>query len=259
VTDPVPAADQLRPRADSSVVDTYLARLNQLLDSDKNPREIALALTQRIGSKHFLSILGTMVEMDRLYGEMRSALDEFTGRNSFLFRILTIEHLATVMKLYVISWHTMLELLARLIGVTFDLGIADRDITLRLILNNDHVKSSRISGILQEYEKALLIKDLRKRRNDVVHRGKIPDPDVEAMLQQRNTIDSHRYSLLKLTPISDEEHKKRRSDLQERLGALAETKREMWGNVHEQTLAMTSEIARELAVKTVELYRRGAI
>src|SRR5574341_1389975 len=53
-------------------------------------------------------------------------------------RMLTIEHLGTAMKLYVISWHTMLDLLARLVNVVFNLGIADRDVTVRLVLNNDH-------------------------------------------------------------------------------------------------------------------------
>jgi hypothetical protein len=179
-----------------------------------------------MGSKHFLSVLGTITEMDRLYREMHSVLSEFTGRRSLLFTVLTVEHLAMVMKLYVISWHTMLDLVARLVSVAFDLGIADRDVSMRLILNNDHVRSSRIPEILQAYEKALPMKDLRKRRNDAVHRGKIPDPDVEAMLKERNTIDSHRYSLLESKPISDEEHKNLLSDLQERLGALARAKRE---------------------------------
>ena len=255
----VPAADETPSQAENSVVDAYLARLNQLLESDKTSSEVAIALARRIGSKHFLSILGTITEMDRLSREMRSVLDEFTGRRSFIFRVLTIEHLAIVMKLYVISWHTMIDLVARLVSLTFNLGVADRDVTLRLILNNDHVKSSRIPGIMQAYEKTLVIKDLRKRRNDAVHRGKIPDPDVEAMLKERNTIDSRRYSLLESKPISGEEHKKRLSDLQERLGALAETKREIWETVHSQTIAMTSEVVRELAIKTVELYRKGAI
>jgi F0F1-type ATP synthase assembly protein I len=62
-----------------------------------------------------------------------------------------------------------------------------------------------------------------------------------------------------LTPISDDEHKTRRSELQERLGALAKTKREMWEKVHEQTIAMTCEIARELVVKILEPYRRSAL
>lgn len=251
--------DQLAAPAAESVLGAYFDQLSQLQESEKSPREVALALAQRIGSRHFLSVLEIMTEMDRLYREMRSALNEFTGRNSFLVTILTIEHLAAVMKLYVISWHTMLDLVARSVNVAFDLGIADRDVRLPQVLNNAHVKSSRIPDILQRYENTLCIKDLRKRRNDTVHRGWLPDPDVDAMLKERNTIDSRRYSLLEATPISDDEHRTRLSALQERLAVLAKSKREMWEKLHAQTIAMTSEVARELAIKTVELYRKGAI
>lgn len=153
MADATPRADELATRPDESVVCVYLAQLTKLLESHKDPKQIATALAQRMGSKHFLSVLGTMTEMDRLDREMRSVLDEFTGRSYFLARILTIEHLATVMKLYVISWHTMLDLLARLVSAAFNLGIGDRDVSLRLVLNNDHVRSSRIPEILQEYEK----------------------------------------------------------------------------------------------------------
>jgi hypothetical protein len=127
VTDSVPAGDESPSHAGTPVLGVYLAQLNLLLDSDKRPKEAAVALAQRMGSKHFLSILGTITEMDRLYRQMQSALDEFTGRRSFLFTVLTIEHLAMMMKLYVISWHTILDLVARLVSVTFDLGIADRE------------------------------------------------------------------------------------------------------------------------------------
>jgi hypothetical protein len=259
VADSLQREDENPPKTEDSVAGAYMNQLLQLLERDSNPREVAVAFAQRIGNKHFLSALAIIAEMDRLYREMRSVLDEFTGRRSFVFKVLTIEHLAMVMKLYVISWHTMLDLLARLVNVIFNLGIAERDVSLRLILNNDHVKLSPIPGIVQKYEQTLVINDLRKRRNDAVHRGKIPDPDLESLLGERNTIDSRRYSLLQPTPISDEEHKKQRSELQTRLGILSETKQELWERVHAQTIVMTFEVARELAAKTVELYRKGAI
>lgn len=186
-------------------------------------------------------------------------LDEFTGRNDFLFRILTIEHLARVMKLYVISWHTMLDLLARLVSSAFDLGIADRDISERLVLSNDHVRSSRIPEIVREFRNGLPITDLTTRRNNAVHRGRIPDRDVEEMLKERNTIDSRRYSFLESSPISDEEYRKRLAELQTRLHALAKDKLEVWEKIHTQTVSMTSEVVRELAIRTIEFYKRTAI
>jgi hypothetical protein len=94
-------------------------------------------------------------------------------------KILTIEHLAIAMKLYVISWSTLRDLLASLVNAVFNLGIADRDVKEHLVLHNRHVQSSRIPQILQAYDNTLVIKDLKKKRNDVVHRGKIPDDDIE--------------------------------------------------------------------------------
>lgn len=197
--------------------------------------------------------------MDRLDSEMRSVLNEFTGRSYFLWTMLTVEHLATAMKLYVISWHTMFDLLVHVINAAFNLGIADRDVTVRLVLNNEHIKASRIPEILQQYEKTVLIKDLRKRRNDAVHRGRIPDGDVDQILKERNRLDSRRYSLLNVNPISEEEHKKGVSLLQGRLGNLAKEKQEMWKKVHEQTIAVISAVAAELAVKTIDFYKRGIV
>lgn len=259
MADSAPQADERASSVEASVVDAYFAHLAQLLDTDNILKENVVAITKGMGSKHFLSVLGTMTEMDRLYAEMRAVLGEFTGRSHFLVRVLTIEHLATVMKLYVISWHTMLDLLARLVNSAFNLGIADRDVSVRLVFNNDHVRSSRIPDILREFERALPIKDLRKLRNDAVHRGRIPDGDVEEMLKERNTIDSRRYSFLESSPISDEEHKRRLAELHDRLRALAKDKQDIWKKIHAQTIALTSEVARELAVKTIELYKRAAI
>jgi hypothetical protein len=146
-----------------------------------------------------------------------------------------------------------------LVNAVFNLGIADRDVKVHLVLNNSHVKSSRIPQILQEYEKTLLIKDLKRKRNDLVHRGRIPDDDIEQILGERNTIDSRRYSFLEKKPISEEEYKRQISLLQEKLSALAKEKQEIWGKHHQQTIAMISEIARELVLKTIDLYKKQAI
>jgi hypothetical protein len=54
-----------------------------------------------------------------------------------------------------------------------------------------------------------------------VYRGKIPDEEVEQILVERNRIDSRCYSFLQENPISEEEHKKELSLLQERLAGLA--------------------------------------
>ena len=133
-----------------------------------------------------------MSEIDRLCREMESVLNEFTGRDvhaTFMtLKWPTIEHLAVAMKLYVISWSTLRDLLASLINVVFNLGIADRDVKEHLVLHNRHVQSSRVPQIVQAYDNSLAIKDLKRKRNDVVHRGNIPDEDVEQILMERNAL-----------------------------------------------------------------------
>jgi Cthe_2314-like HEPN len=256
-SDTPPIAGSKKP--DESVVGAYFGRLAELLDRATNPRDIARAFARQMGSRRFMSALETMAEMDRLYQEMCVALDEFTGRGYFLVTLLTVEHLAAVMKLYVISWHTMLDLVARLVNAVLDLGVADRDISLRLVLNNDHVRATQIPKLMAAYEAAVSISQLRKQRNDVVHRGKIPDADLDRLLKDRNSLDSRRHSPLTLSPISEEEYQKRRSELQSQLGTLAKEKHELWREVHQQTVAMTSAVAGELAVRMVERYGRDAI
>jgi hypothetical protein len=104
-----------------------------------------------------------------------------------------------------------------------------------------------------------LIKDLKRKRNDVVHRGRIPDDDIEEILKERNTIDSRRYSLLEKNLISEEGHKRQRSLLQQNLRALAKEKQDLWRRHHQQTIAMISEISGELMLKTIDLYKKQAI
>ena len=257
-TPDVPPADVSR-LPDKTVVGAFFGTLNELLHSSENPKSFAAAFFRQTRSKHFLLAIETMAEMDRLYCEMRSILDEFTGRDHFFMKSLTSDHLAAAMKLYIISLHTMLDLVARLINSVFNLGIADSDVTPRLVLNNEHVKSTRIPEIIAAYEKGLPVKDLRKRRNDTVHRGRIPDPDVEGLLKERNTLDSRRHSLFETNRISEVEYQKGISALQVRLSAVSKEKQELWEQLHGKTIAMTSAVAREVALKTVERYKGGAV
>jgi Cthe_2314-like HEPN len=245
--------------ARADMMGDYLGQFNKMFDEEKEPKQFAILFANRIGSRYFLANLKTMHEIDRLCREMDSVLDEFPGKNFGLIKLLTIEHLAISMKLYVISWSTLLDLLACLINSVFNLGIADRDIKLQLIRRNSHVKSSRIHQLLMGYEKTLLIENLREKRNNLVHRGKIPDEEVEQILVERNEIDSRRYSFFQKNPISETEHKKDLSLLQERLAGLAKKKQDEWRKHHQQTIAMLSTISGELMLKTVELYKKQVI
>jgi hypothetical protein len=242
-----------------SIVGAYFARLNQMLECEKDVKQIASLFAHRLGSDYFLAILQIMSEIDRLCREMESVLNEFTGKNVGFGKLLTIEHLIIVMKLYVISWSTLRDLLASLINAVFNLGIASRDVKEHLVLRNSHVNLSRIPQILKAYDKTLLIEDLKKKRNDVVHRGCIPDEDIEQIFREISTIDSRRYSLLQMNPISEEEYKRQISLLQQKLRTLAKEKQDLWRRGHHQTITMLSEVAGELVLKTVDLYKKRAI
>ena len=167
-----------------------MGQLAKIIESEEKPSQAAAWFFTQLREPYFMGILRIISEMERLGREIDSALNEFAGRNFGLVKLLTIEHLAVSMKLYVISWYTLLDLLAYLINAVFNLGIADRDVKIQLVLNNRHVQSSQIPQIIREYEKVSVIKDLKKKRNDLVHRGKIPDTDIEQILWERNTIDS---------------------------------------------------------------------
>jgi len=227
----------------------------ELLEESENSNSLTHVLTQEIGSKRFLTMLRTMHEIDRLNTEMQSALDEFTGRKGGMFIITTIEHLSVAMKLYIISLLTIMDLLARLVNVVLDLGIADRDVRQPLVFRNDHVKATRIPRLLEDHKKTVDLDNLRQWRNDVVHRGKTPDPEVSQALKDRNALDSSRYSLLKADPISDDEYRKSKSRLQARINDLAKQKQESWRVIHRKTMDMTTEIASELATAVVQRYR----
>jgi hypothetical protein len=242
-----------------SILGGYFGQLSKIIESEDDPKQAAAWFFQQFGGTYFIAVLRVISEMERLCREMESVLSEFIGRDLVLVRLLTVEHLAVSMKLYVISWSTLLDLLACLINAVFNLGIADRDVKVQLVLNNRHVQSSRIPQIIREYEKASVIKDFKKKRNDLVHRGKIPDTDIEQILGERNSIDSRRYSLLQMNPISEEEYKNQRALLQEKLSVLARGKQDLWREHHQQTIAMLSEIGGELALKTIESYRKRAI
>jgi hypothetical protein len=250
--------ESVDPLTKGSILGGYLGQLAEIIESEENPSQAAIWFFKQLKEPYFMGTLRIISEMERLGREMDSALNEFAGRDLGLVKLLTVEHLVVSMKLYVISRHTLLDLLAYLVNAVFNLGIADRDVKIQLVLNNRHVQSSRIPQIIREYENSSVIKGLKKKRNDLVHRGKIPDTDIEQILGERNTIDSRRYSILQMDQISEEEYKKQSSILQEKLSVLAKEKQELWREHHQQTITMLSEIGGELALKTIESYKQRA-
>jgi hypothetical protein len=117
-------------------------------------------------------------------------------------------------KFYIISWHTLSDVFAKLVNAVFDLGIDEQDIHFVTIFRNDHVKKSGLPKILEKYRVKIRHGEFTRLRNDIVHRGVLRDPGLKAI--------SSRLGRLKLLRLFDEaqateESKAIESDLHEYL------------------------------------------
>jgi hypothetical protein len=142
--------------------------------------------------------------------ELENVITE-TERQIELLPTLNEYHdaVATV-KSYFISWGTLSDMLAALINIVFSLGIDKRDVKLRLVLRNEHVKRTRIPGIFEQHRKKVREDYFRRTRNDIVHRGILNDADLESI---RDRLD--RLVLLAVFGEDQEEETRQiRSDLQ---------------------------------------------
>jgi hypothetical protein len=83
-------------------------------------------------------------EMRVFFGasELLNLFEELQHTIQLLTRVTTFEELAAVLKVYVISWISLSDLLASLLNHVYDLGIADQDISLGTVLRNQHVQAS---------------------------------------------------------------------------------------------------------------------
>ena len=240
---------------EGGILGGYLRQLEELIEREAAKTKAAAWFFKQLQDDRGRVILKLNLEMERICREMDSVLSDFSGKDLLFVKVLTVEHLATAMKLYVILWATSQDLLAYLVNEVFDLGMAEKDVKVKLALNNRHVQSSRIPQIIREYERESVIKEIQKVRNDLVHRGKIPDIDVEQLLAERNTIDSHRHSLLTINPISEEEYKVQKALFQEKLVIQGKEKQELWRKHFQQTIAMLYEVGRELGRERFNLYK----
>ena len=196
-------------------------------------------------------MIWSLAETDSVHREICLALSDFSPRPMGLFKYLTVEQLTIALKLYVIAWVTLLDMLAGLINKSFDLGFADRDVNFDLLLRNQHVQNSELL-VFKKHAERLDLKKFKQHRNEIVHRGKILDTEIKAAHVNRNVLDSKRYSLLNQTHISDEEYKKESAEQTAQLFELAAQKKDFYEAHYRMTLEMVSELLIVLAKKTVE-------
>ncbi|MEA2164310.1 MAG: hypothetical protein QOK37_2437 [Thermoanaerobaculia bacterium] len=110
--------------------------------------------------------------------ETVSLFEELEHTVDLLTRVQSFPELSAVLKLYVISWISLSDLLARLLNDTLDLGIAELDVKFDAIIRNEHVRRSGVPEIVKKYAKAIQYNHFRKLRNNIVHRGKLDDIEL---------------------------------------------------------------------------------
>lgn len=97
-----------------------------------------------------------LAQIENLHKEICVVLNDFEPRPvGLFFKWLTIEQLILNVKLYVISWTTLIDMLAGLINKVFNLGLASIDVKLDSVLRNEHVLRSEIPAIFNKHRKAM--------------------------------------------------------------------------------------------------------
>jgi hypothetical protein len=110
--------------------------------------------------------------------EVVSLFEELQHTLQLLARITTFEELTAVLKLYIIGWISLSDLLADLLNQVYDLGIASPDVRLAQVLRNRHVQASGIPATIKRHAKPTDYDSFKKQRNDIVHRGKLEDDEL---------------------------------------------------------------------------------
>lgn len=246
-------SESQEPDLPYSIIGPFLETWLQGCENFPDPLE-TLKSGFRSGQLH--DVAKSLAEIDTVHREICLALKDFAPRPVGLFsNVLTIEQIILALKLYVISWATLLDILAALINKTFDLGFANTDVTYDLILRNKHVQNSELPAMLRKYSGRLDRLNLKHHRNEIVHRGRILDKEIEAAHEDRKALVSSRYSFLNEKRISEEEYKKESEEQTKRLCELAAQKKDFYGGHYRVTLEMVSELLTILAKKSLDLHK----
>lgn len=246
-----------------SIIGAYLEYFDEItkaLESDPDRKETALILARFLRSEYSFDILRVLAQTDSIHKEICFILKGFEPRNvGFFFKALTVEELILAVKFYVISWATLFDMLAGLINKVFDLGFADADVKFDVIRRNKHVLNSDLPAIFEKYGKALNMKEVKRHRNEIVHRGRIMDEEVKIFYEAQSVLHAQRYSFLRSNHISEEEYKKESAEQTKILFELASRKKSECEAHYKATLGMVADVLRFLGRRAIELYKAKAI
>ncbi|HUP62094.1 MAG TPA: Cthe_2314 family HEPN domain-containing protein [Thermoanaerobaculia bacterium] len=182
--------------------------------------------------------------------EVGSLFEELQHTLALLARARTFPELTALLKLYIIGWHSLSDLVATLLNEVYDLGIADQDVSFGAILRNHHVRETAIPDLVKRHSRAIRYDEFVKMRNDIVHRGKLDDTEL---------LTIHSDLLLNLAKrsnvsmIDDEDAKQRaleaaRTETRttERVRELIATRRQQYAEHLSRTQAFLTELSEVL-------------
>lgn len=220
-----------------------------LVDSLENQKPLDPQKAMETIRIMFLSPVALAIaELDALDLEVRAILEEMQPRPFGFFRFITLEQLALTIKLYVISWSTLMDVIAGLINIVFDLGFMERDVQFDRIFRNEHVRKSQLPAIFEKHKKTLDWKRFKRLRNDIVHRGRLLDGELESLRDARNQLSARKYpSLLTQLPAMPEEEFKAES--MKHMGSvikLAEQRKSDYEAHYTATRALFADVLSEL-------------
>jgi len=242
-----------------SAIGQYFDKLTKLMDESADSKKTALLIANKLSSNYSMTIMGSLAEIDNLHKEICQILDDFGGRQVGLLKHLTVDHLILLIKFYVTQWSTLTDMIASLINTTFNLGIADKDISFGLVTRNQHVLQSDIVIILKRHSKNIEYDLFSKHRNEIIHRGKILDKEVLDLKIEWNLLYSKKYSFFIDKPISDDEYKTERASLNVKTFETAASKQSYYRSHYHKTLVAVAEMITAMACKTIDLYKKGTI
>ncbi len=241
-------------------LDTFFEVLNQELQAPENSTFKFEVDDQEWSFSYLGRIIMRVTEVSNIQDEIKLLLDRLGVQSQgFLVKVLSVEELFIGLKFYLISWSTLKDVMANLINCVLDLGIDEKDLSFGQLLRNQKVKSTKIPDICKKYSKKINIGSTDGARNDAVHRGTLADVEVTNLKKKKNRIQSKRFSLLKLKPISEDEYKKLMNEFNKELSNLVASKREEYKNHFKQTMSLNEEIAIELAKVIMKQFKKERI
>src|SRR6266498_2560388 len=111
--------------------------------------------------------------------DLTTAFEELEHLIELLLKATTFQEISLLIKLYIIGWVALSDILGNLLNEIFDLGYAEQDVQFGIILRNQKIRCTSLPGIIKQHAKAIRYDQYVKRRNDIVHRGTLDDTELK--------------------------------------------------------------------------------